>query len=108
MVSISLDVTEADILEGKRNLADCCPIALAIRRRYPYSSNYVPVEVSCSQARIKGIWYDLPDEAKSFIRDFDCGRPVKPFTFRVTWQPPRRWTLDEIIARRIAATARTA
>lgn len=80
MKTIKIRVTKADIEAGKCCSSISCPIALAIQR--------------CCKPKFLSVGYDvcinsdwdipLPAAANQFIRDFDGGRPVKPFTFSLT------------------------
>lgn len=78
---MEIRVTEADIAEGTRG-ACRHPIALAVMRHFQPPDK---IEVSLDRvyfytSTIKGPRM-LPPEACKFIRDFDSGRLVKPFTF---------------------------
>lgn len=72
----TIEVTTADILQGKRDNCRNCPIALATQRVV----NCL-VEVVYRQMSLNGTHIDLPDEVNGFIFDFDMGRAVGPFKF---------------------------
>ena len=95
--SLTFDVTQEDIDRAEKGNSKACPIAHAVNRTLglPTRSAYVcdmifRVEVPIEKppgyeplVRIKhvGIWFDLPRESTEFIRDFDSGAKVQPFTF---------------------------
>ena len=78
---MQIDVTIDDTQNGSR-LRCFCPIALAMRRVIGQT-----VAVNGPSAH----WYDgmlrrkvlLPTQAIAFIRRFDVGEAVEPFTFQV-------------------------
>lgn len=81
--AITVQVTQDDILNGKRSRCDQCPIARALTR-----AGFTEVSVGATIAVVArpGIGtsesvYDLPEFANLFITNFDNGRPVEPFTF---------------------------
>lgn len=79
---MKVEVTAEDIAMGQRYSAEKCPVALAIERAtgrraiaglttihwYPPGESWM-----CRQG--------LPREVARFIRAFDHGRPVSPFSF---------------------------
>lgn len=74
-------VTEDDIKQGIKNDPFYCPIKLAADK----SNLAIPVHevgenilLLCNNKAI-----ELPDIAKNFIHDFDCGYSVKPFEFDI-------------------------
>jgi hypothetical protein len=74
-------VTQEDISNGLHSCSHC-PIALALTRTFNVPEGDVNV---ASRWIVEGIGFgDTPDNACNFIRDFDNGRPVKPFYFFVT------------------------
>lgn len=80
---MKIDVVQEDINHGKRENPLACPIALAIGR----SIGTVSVEVNT--VRSKTHWVYLPMKAQVFIRDFDAGKLVQPFSFELDdWIKP--------------------
>lgn len=70
-----------DIINGRRTAPDHCPVALAVRRQSGRSKIAVS---SYSVDLLDGMKdAELPPEARQFVRDFDSGRPVKPFSFEL-------------------------
>ena len=80
------DIDRAHQLHGEQgqgfNFDKDCPVALAIRRqagraeiRVGSLRAYHALKVVDSNTTI------FPDEAQQFIRDFDDGQPVQPFSF---------------------------
>lgn len=80
---LTIDVTEEDISKGQKGVADCCPIALAMRRKGLCSIG-VTAAFIVYFAGIKPKQYDTPNKVHSFIFDFDNDRPVQPFAFQLT------------------------
>lgn len=85
-----IDVTEADIAEAKRLIAEgltkrskCCPIALAASRAFgrPLAATWQCICQHYTAGPPKEFVIDLPPEASRFVLDFDSGRPVAPFSF---------------------------
>ncbi len=63
-------VTKKDIKLGQPELTDSCPIALALKRKHlgkpSVESDYFTVTVRGEERR-----FDLPDNAKLFVENFD-------------------------------------
>ena len=86
MTTVTIDVTQDDIDQGKRENCTLCPIALAAQRVFPGKSIHVSVFnlwVDNSPAAEDGRGYPLPEVACKFLQDFDHGRPVQPFKFGI-------------------------
>ncbi len=79
-------VTKKDIKLGQPELTDSCPIALALKRKHlgkpSVESDYFTVTVRGEERR-----FDLPDNAKLFVENFDEGYDVEPFTFTAEESP---------------------
>lgn len=86
---MTIRVTRQHIADGKGisgELRACnCPIALAIKDVFPYSVSTVVgpnlVWVKWEDERTDILKSRLPGAARDFIRRFDAGLPVEPFTF---------------------------
>lgn len=74
-----IEVTREDIDHGLAGSCGSCPVALAIRRRFP--DGWVRVGIRCVYAG--GRAYHLPSGAIEFIERFDGGMPVEPFSFEL-------------------------
>ncbi len=70
-------VTKSDIKRGVQNIPTCCPIALAMKRRFPRRSVFVRRYYVKLSNRI----YSLPASAVNFVNKFDHDRRVRPFRF---------------------------
>lgn len=81
-----IEITQAvidDATQARRvpffTRASGCPIARAVRKRHP--------DWRVTETRIIDFNYDtvalLPGPAIAFIRDFDAGKSVEPFTFEI-------------------------
>lgn len=90
MAKIKINVTQDDIEQGKRNCGNHCAIARAVKREI---EELVPYDVTPEIGGLFGDFYvshvgsfdvKLTRKAAKFIRDFDNGRPVKPFSFTLT------------------------
>lgn len=83
---MKIKVTEKHIGEGLAGNAKHCPIALAGLEAIEGATR-VRVGFSTMNVQIKGSdrqkFLDLPYEAKTFVRRFDNGDPVKPFEFEI-------------------------
>jgi hypothetical protein len=83
---MKIKVTLKDIEEGYRGSCYDCPIALAFKREVKPTS---PIGLDVGAERILHreacTWnaYTLPKKAQTFIKRFDGGKPVKPFTFEI-------------------------
>lgn len=77
---IVVEVTQADILNGKRGYCRGCPIALAIIR----ATGIDEVRVDWCGVDINGTYKSLPHTACDFIKHFDrqIGN-VRPFAFEL-------------------------
>lgn len=76
---ITVRVTALDIKYGQRGKAFRCPIALALKDM-GYNNPAVGTDVIIPDIDTFG----LPKNAQDFIKNFDKGLPVKPFTFTAT------------------------
>ena len=76
-------VTAKDIKRGKQGQSKSCPIALATKRCLRKRVEIIDtIRVFMDTGYlIDDIHYNMPDKAINFIRNFDGGEPVKPFTF---------------------------
>jgi len=86
MKTVKINVTKYQIENGTRVSPYNCPIARAIRRNIMIKGDrYKDVSVGADNVDIfslpKTVNVKLPKEAKEFIRRFDSGLPVKPFSF---------------------------
>lgn len=86
-MKLSVSVTQDDILLGKKSNCDFCPVAYAVRRVVP--DKYIKISVG---RRWLVLWpndtvicteVELPEVVKTFIKEFDRGLPVSPFTFEM-------------------------
>jgi hypothetical protein len=72
-------VMRKHIKAGKRRSPSFCPVALALR-----DAGFTKVSVDCT-IEVKQLQYVqvTPKTVLAFIRNFDTGRLVKPFSFRL-------------------------
>ena len=75
-----ITVEAEDIRAGTRQKTTSCPVALALRRRFPDSHVYVLFRL----ATVGGLQYRMSDEAKYSIVAFDSGLTIEPFSFELT------------------------
>lgn len=88
---MKVNVTKTYIDAGVPRDCDRCPVALAV-----LGEHAIPVMVGpFRMARRADTWtearpseVDLPQRAVDWIRDFDNGIPVEPFSFEVPDLPP--------------------
>lgn len=85
MTAVHITVTADDIAAGMPGSNCRCPIALAIRRALPWlTAPGLPVVQLYAVELADGLdapLAALPDEAATFIEDFDHGGLVVPFAF---------------------------
>jgi len=79
MRTVTINVTEDDILMGVARSCLVCPLALAIGRTFEER-----VFVSVRDKQVDGIWIELPQSAKDFQTSFDSGKTASPFSFEIT------------------------
>lgn len=77
---IKVKITEEHIRSGKPRTITLCPIALALKDKFPYSS----VRVGADDVSIDDSEYNLSKEARRFVDRFDHEKPVAPATFILT------------------------
>ena len=77
---MQVTVEQRHIDAGVKHSACSCPIALAIREQTECFSMY-DVAVDDVFASVQGRSYKFPQEATSFILNFDEGFDVNPLTF---------------------------
>lgn len=81
-------ITKKDIQKAT-SAVDNCPIALAIRRRFPDTVCVSVQDNGLFFRRVNGgdtlITYDENNSLAIFIRDFDAGKKVKPFHFFIEY-----------------------
>lgn len=81
---VTIEVTEADIQVGQRKNCFDCPIALAVRRAYPEITNpEFNISVGVRHGFVGNARFWMPTEAAEFIKKFDAGETVEPFSFQV-------------------------
>jgi hypothetical protein len=82
-----IQVTQKDIDKGLKSSCYECPIALAFKRKvknqilFGYAVNYESIDHFTKDN--KWYIYALPKKAQTFIKRFDGGKPVEPFTFEI-------------------------
>ena len=82
---VKVDVTQADVNDGRRSDCRDCPIARAIQR----ATGNPNISIGLHHGRF---WksaddytvFQIPEVCAKFIVDFDGGLPVSPFSFEVT------------------------
>ena len=89
---VEINVTKKDIDQGVCKDAEMCAIALALEREYKSHINYVQVEhydnIKMSNDN-EDLWYRVnicPDDdvkVHEFMKNFDDGKKVKPFSFNI-------------------------
>lgn len=79
----TIAVTQDDIDRGAKavNDGDSCPVALAVQRAPGLGCAHVTKAEVVPNGNYFEPGIPLPDVAVEFIRRFDEGEPVEPFTF---------------------------
>lgn len=91
LIDITISVTEEHIRVGDKKQCSSCPIALAIKEFIsPFVSLAVAFELTLHYKKRTENWcllhnhvIDLPQEALTFIKEFDDGEAVDPFKFEL-------------------------
>jgi hypothetical protein len=78
MASLNIQVTQADIDEGHPLACASCPVALATSRAMHRPAR---VDAFITVVGYPRLVWSLPDAVYSFIKAFDAGLPVVPFSF---------------------------
>jgi hypothetical protein len=79
---MDIEITQADIDNGRHNDPECCPVALAIRRQTPYP-NAVVSRLGWSPDSYESELISFPKSVEMFITNFDNRRPVSPRTLMI-------------------------
>lgn len=81
-VVVKVEVTKGDIENGSRSSARSCPISLAIRRTL--KTKFSAVTWVMVDGHVSGFpVVSLNSKTEQFVRFFDLGLKVKPFSFRL-------------------------
>lgn len=84
-MNYAINVTEQDIAVGEQRSCRHCPISVAIGRisgAISVSTDEECIRVGSNDV-IPSDHYATPCAAAEFIRAFDTGNPVEPFTFEL-------------------------
>lgn len=82
MTKHTIEITQEDIKNGKKQNCWRCPIALALKRKFPAKNLWVQ-EVFIEDKGSNNEEYDLPKDAICFISKFDNEETVLPFSFEI-------------------------
>lgn len=88
-MNLKLSITNSNIAKGERVNPGNCPIARRIRSKVK-ELQHVSVlgDTATISKKINGKVYTyvgkLPTEAKKFVRQFDAGKAVAPFVFKLS------------------------
>lgn len=85
MRRVKIEVTARDIEMGRPHRPRSCPIAFGILRVFPVGWVSVGDTITVGN----GEWKTPPSMLR-FIKRFDAGKPVKPFTFVLPWPKVKR------------------
>lgn len=85
---MTIHVTQAHIDNGTAKSCEFCPVAEAVREDSGVDCVVSSIGLTLFPAGGKP-WVSLflPSEAKRFIRSFDRGLPVEPFSFELDYEP---------------------
>lgn len=81
-----IKVTKEDIKQGKPGMPCHCPVARAMNR-HVFERVSVTGRMMSREVRGRLRWLPISDEVKEWIRNYDRGAPVKPFSFHI----PDHW-----------------
>lgn len=79
---MTIKVTEADIKNGITGRATC-PVALAIQRKTKELAYVCWDGIYLQPKGGFSMRIATPKEVKDFVYEFDAGKPVKPFSFKL-------------------------
>lgn len=81
-MKIKIEVTQKDIDSGVESDVEACPVWRGVRRVVKRGMRVLVDHISID-LRINGMWEELftPQRAINFMKRFDDGRAVKPFSF---------------------------
>lgn len=81
-----ITVTAEDIRFGKKRNSGKCPVAFALHRVFPKARVYITKEKGTAwfDKCGKKSCLDAPRSVGRFIKRFDAGKPVQPFSFFIT------------------------
>lgn len=77
---MKIKVEKKHIEQGVKGDCENCAIAKAIKAKLHHPVEVLQYHISVKKGG-QEYCYNLPESATKFIRDFDAGRKVKPFTF---------------------------
>lgn len=83
---MTIHITQEDIDNGVARSCIKCPIALALNRQAQLNFIYVDTRDRFSRCVVEYDIFkeiDLPHKAFLFMKAFDQGKPVKPFSFEL-------------------------
>lgn len=82
---IIVEVTAEDIKKGERGFTWGCPIALAAKRKtgLDWSVTRMGMRLYDDDGRLSE-YANIPVEAETFIKKFDAGELVLPFSFPIS------------------------
>lgn len=79
-------ITTSDIKHGKRGRCYCCPVKRGLDRAFPetkHTGNMAGIEF----LYVGNTALPAPKKVRDWIRDFDKGFTVKPFSFTLNLNP---------------------
>ena len=80
---MKINVTQDDIDQGTPSDPFCCPIALAASRAFSVPANATYDYIALKLRNRNNKLYRTPKTASAFIRAFDHGQAVQPFSFEL-------------------------
>lgn len=81
---LRVEVLDIDIQQGIPAVPNHCPIALAVKREYPYLEDVAVDSLDITAYdKVANLEYEwtLPAMAETFVENFDLGLAVEPFGF---------------------------
>jgi hypothetical protein len=87
-LNVKIEVTEKDISLGIPRLIGSCPVAKAIKRTIEHSicavgEDFIVVQIEHAQHIFSLYGMPPPPDVQIFVRKFDRGEPVEPFSFHL-------------------------
>jgi hypothetical protein len=93
MATLTVNVTQEDIDAGVAKDCRRCPVAKALARALNSVVAHASDNILASLTLIGGRFYcdqivPAPPVVADFVRRFDAGQPISPFTFPIDWPSP--------------------
>lgn len=90
---MNVQVSKGHIETGQKQKCQSCPVALALAEATGVLWHVTPSYLIVWRGRLVP-HVTTPEEVQRFIRDFDAGKAVQPFSFEIPWPPAEEGQRD--------------